>query len=413
MNRTEFKKAIFATVVCNSLVWYDYALYGSLISIISVLFFPSANYTTQIISAFGVFAVGFLMRPLGSLFFGHIGDKYGRRIALFLSVISMSLPVGLIAILPTYQRIGIASTIILVIIRAIQGFSLGGEAGNAVYLIEYSPKNRRGFFGSFEVLSAVIGALLSTIVIAICKFLILEENFFNWGWRIPFGIGAIIGIFGTVLRYNVSETPAFKKNKHSEEQLPIYDLFKNYKKKLLIAIGIDSVEETSLYIFLVFINGYIISTSNLCNFIEILHIIFLVILAILTLVFALLSDFIGRKKILLASSVGAILLSYPIFILLNSQDFWQVIISQILLVIIIGASLGPVSAAVVDMFPTKISYTGLAFSRNVSSALFGGLAPTICIYLVKFTGNSNSAALYLIFSGLIGLISLYFFKEKK
>lgn len=434
MNIREFRKAIITTVICNSLVWYDYALYGSLIEIISQLFFPAGDKITLLISAFTVFAIGFIMRPVGSLFFGHIGDKHGRKLALIISVISMSIPAFLIAILPTYKTIGISATASLILIRMLQGFSLGGEAGNAVFLIEHSPKKLHGFFGSFEVLSAVIGAIFSTIMVALFRKLLGVEQFLAWGWRIPFLIGALIGALGTILRFQVAESPAYREELLKEKEqhsLPFHNIFKNYKKKLLIAIGIDSIEEASLYVFLIFIGSYIANFTNVNSvsssgsiskeaaqaFFEETQLLFLIALGALTLFFAYLSDIWGRKPVLMFSAIMLLVFSYPIFYLLelgvNGGSMWNIIVSETLLIIIIAASLGPVSTTVVEMFPANVTYTGLAFSRNIASALFGGFAPSACIFLIKITGNNNAAAFYLMFCACIGIISLLFLKKVK
>ena len=377
------------------------------------MFFPDYGTDTQIFLVFGVFAAGFISRPLGSLFFGHIGDKYGRRFALFFSVILMSAPVGLVAVLPTYQQVGIAATFCLTIIRILQGFALGGEAGNAVFLMECSPKNRIGFYGSFEVISALIGAFLSTLVILICKLQIGDKGFEQWGWRLPFLFGAAVGILGSFLRYQTKESPEFIKKKELTLKLPAKQLFAKHKTALLTAIGIDGLEEASLYMFLIFIQGYF--ATNLAqvstSFLHYSHILLLILLAALTLCSALLSDLVGRVKVLFFAFAFAIFASYPALIILDSGSLLGFIAGQIIIVIIIAFSLGPISAAVFEILPTEVSYTGLALSRNISAAVFGGLAPTFCMLLTQVTKSKASAGFYLVFCGIIGIASLTFFKK--
>lgn len=410
----KLKKAILSTIICNSLVWYDYALYGSLITIIGQLFFPQSSHLINLIEAFGVFAVGFIMRPVGAMIFGHFGDTRSRKYALLFSIISMTIPMLLIALLPTYQAIGITAPILLIAVRIIQGLALGGEAGNAAFLIEYSPPHCRGFVCSFEVLSAVIGSIASIIAISICKIIIPQDAFYVWGWRIPFILGIIFGIIGSTLRYFTDESPAYEKSKKSQSgsSYPIKEVITNYKKKFFIAIGIDSVEEATLYVFLIYF--YFLTNDQLIGniYIEISHFVSMIILAILTIYSAIISDRYGRKKVMLTTFIALFFLAYPMLWLLTQNNVTSVIIGQLILVSLTAASLGPVSAAALELFPISYRYTGFAVSRNISAALFGGMAPSICIFLVHITGYKTSVSFYLMFVALIGIISFLFVKDR-
>ncbi len=408
------KKVIVSTVVCNSLIWYDYALYGSLITIIGKLFFPSDNEFISLIEAFGVFTVGFIMRPIGAILFGHVGDTLSRKYALLFAIVSMTVPMLLIAFLPTYESIGVLAPILLIIVRLIQGLALGGEAGNAAFLIEYSPDNKRGFVCSFEVLSAVIGAIASTLVITMCRSLMSVELFYDWGWRLPFIFGIIIGILGTVLRYKTDESPTYQQAKQNKPDniSPIKRIIKSHKKNFLVAIGIDSVEEATLYVFLIFFYFLLNETHADSTYISVSHLASLVILAILTLFFAALSDKYGRKKVMLTNFILLFCTAYPMFWLLTQESFILLMIGQLILVTITAASLGPVSAAALELFPMAVRYSGFATSRNVAAALFGGMAPTISAFLIHFTGEKISASFYLMFVALVGIISFMFFQDK-
>lgn len=226
-------KVILSSLICNTLLWYDHMLFGHLVNIIGGVFFPSDDQLTSVLKAFGVFAVGFLMRPIGAAIFGHIGDKHGRRVALLLSIILMTLSTVLIAFVPGYQNIGILASILLVCLRLLQGISLGGEAGNAPFLIEHAPKNKKGFFGSIEVLSAILGSILSLIVVLICKKV---SDFESWGWRLPFIFSLGMGLVSIYMRYILDESPEYKKQKKPSE-LPLKELLSNYKKPFLNISG--------------------------------------------------------------------------------------------------------------------------------------------------------------------------------
>ena len=408
------RKILLSTVICNSLIWYDYALYGSLIVIISKLFFPLDNSFISLIEAFGVFAIGFVMRPIGAILFGHVGDTHSRRYALLFAIVSMTIPMLFIAFLPTYESIGIFAPILLIFARLTQGLALGGEAGNAAFLIEYAPNNRRGFICSFEVLSAIIGSIMSIIVITTCKAIMSQEAFYEWGWRIPFIFGIIIGIIGTILRYITSESPIYQKSKNlnTDNAYPLKQIIKGHKKNFFTAIGIDAVEEASLYVFLIFFYFLINDSYANHHYVAISHLFFMLVLAALTMFFAAISDKYGRKKVMLIAFIALFFISYPILWMLTQENLYLVIMGQLILVIIIGATLGPVSAAALELFPISIRYSGFAISRNISAAIFGGMAPITCAFLIHVTGYKTAASLYLTFVALVGIISMLFFKDK-
>lgn len=412
----EFKKVLSSTILCNVLVWYDYALYGALIDVIKHNFFPINNEYTQLMAVFATFAIGFVMRPIGSLFFGHVGDKYGRKKALMHSIITMSFPVLIISVIPDYSSIGILAPVLLILTRMVQGFSLGGEAGNAVFLLEYSPIKIRGLISSFEVLSAIIGATLASIVVKFLQIAMDESLFFSWGWRIAFFVGSFLGIAGTFMRHRTKESPLFAQKLTTSDVLdfPVASLFKSYKKKLLFAIGIDSVEEATLYVFLVFFASYVSPEIINQPFMQAMQVVLLILLGVLTLFFAYLSDIIcSRVKVLMFASVLLLFASYPIFWAFMQDSVFYVLIGEVVLVTVIGASLGPVSAIVAEIFPAEIRYSALAVSRNISSTVFGGFAPMICLFLINITENKASVFLYFTLVSLVGIFSLFFVRATK
>lgn len=363
--------------------------------------FPSDDQLTSVLKAFGVFAVGFLMRPVGAAIFGHIGDKHGRRVALLLSIILMTLSTVLIAFVPGYQSIGILASILVVCLRLLQGISLGGEAGNAPFLIEHAPKNKKGFFGSIEVLSAIFGSVLSLIAVLICKKV---SDFESWGWRLPFIFSLAMGLISIYVRYILDESPEYKRQKNPSK-LPLKELLNNYKKPVLISIGIDLVENASLYIYLVFFNVLTnkILTVN-THFNHIVEILSQIALGGLTILFAILSDKVGREKVMKFAFIAFVIVSYPVFFqcYVVAITCWH----TFSFIIPIAASLGPVSALMCELFPTKVRYSGFGLSRNIAAGFFGGLAPFICTTIIKVTGQETSASFYMIFCALIGLVAI-------
>lgn len=396
----QITKVVLSSLVCNTLLWYDHMLFGHLISVIGSVFFPSSDQLTSILKAFGVFAVGFLMRPIGAAIFGHIGDKYGRRIALLISIILMTLSTVLIAFVPGYQTIGILASILVVCLRLMQGISLGGEAGSAPFLIEHAPQNKKGFFGSIEVLSAIFGSILSLVVVLICKEI---SDFESWGWRLPFIFSLVMGLISIYARYMLDESPEYKKQEKPSE-LPLKELLSDYKKPFLISIGVDIVENSSLYIYLVFFSILAGTANSYLN--HVVEILSQIALGGLTILCAILSDRIGREKVMKFAFVAFVIVSYPVFSMLCSGNFLLVILAHILFIIPIAASLGPVSALMCELFPTKIRYSGFGLSRNIAAGFFGGLAPFICTMIISITGQETSASFYMISCALIGLIAI-------
>lgn len=398
----QITKVILSSLICNTLLWYDHMLFSHLISIIGGVFFPSDDKLVSILKAFGVFAVGFLIRPIGAAIFGHIGDKYGRKIALFLSIILMTLSTVLIAFVPGYQKIGVLASILVVCLRLLQGISLGGEAGNAPFLIEHAPKNKRGFFGSIEVLSAILGSILSLIAVLVCKKV---SDFESWGWRLPFVFSFVMGLISIYMRYILDESPEYKRQEKPCE-LPLKELLNSYKKPFLISVGVDIVENASLYIYLAFFN-VLASTIN-TQFNHTIEILNQIALGGLTILFAILSDKVGRERVMKFAFVTFIIVSYPVFSMILSG---LTIMAHVLFIIPIAASLGPVSALMCELFPTKVRYSGFGLSRNIASGFFGGLAPFICTTIVKVTGQGALASFYMIFCAFIGLVAILQIKE--
>ena len=412
MEKGKVRRAVLSTIVCNSLVWYDYILFGSLAGTIGELFFPPDDHYSGLLSSFCVFAVGFCMRPFGASIFGHIGDRYGRRAALIISTGAMTLPIGFMCIIPTYSSMGMLAPSLLVLCRLVQGLALGGEAGNATFLIEHSKKNRAGLFGSFEVLSAVLGSVFSLGIIMVAKHF-TGDTFAVWGWRIPFVVGFVVGIISIFVRTKVGESPAYEQHAASEEGVvksPIRHLFRHYNRPLILAICIDCIENCSFHIFMVFFISYVSSLNHASSISsispEMIEIVSVLISGVLTVTFGALSDFWGRKAVMGTAAAALLVLALPVFWLLSQDSTLCVILGYLIFAVPFAATLGPSSAAMSELFPTGVRYTGFGIARNVSSALGGGVAPALCTWLMQATGWKLAPGLLVMFWAVIALIAL-------
>ncbi|MDF1757218.1 MAG: MFS transporter [Legionellaceae bacterium] len=410
-----FYRLILPSIIGNVLEWFDFSLYGYFAPIIARLFFPSSNQYHALLATFGIFAVGFLMRPLGALIFGYYGDRFGRKITLSVAVILMAIPTTLIGCLPTYEQIGILSPILLTIFRLLQGLAVGGEfAGSAVYITEHAPDNRRGMYGSLVMFSAFFGILLGSGMGALITGLLSIEDMDHWGWRIPFMMGLLLGFFGYYLRSKMPETPIFLKMKALNTVLenPIREAVTMAWLPMLISLGITFLPTMSFYLIFLYLSSYMttflhisLHLSLITNTLNMLGIIVLIPCV------GWLSDQIGRKPVLYLGAIGFILFSYPLFLLLQQATMLSVMLAQFCFAILISFAYAAIPTTLVELFSTKIRYTGVSLSYNVASSVFGGSAPLISVYLISKLKNTMAPSFYLIFAGIIMFVFISLIKE--
>jgi len=406
------KKIVISGMIGNALEWYDYALYAQFAYIIGEKFFPKTEFVE--ILTFAVFAAGFVVRPLGGVLFGQIGDRMGRRMALVIGIIMMAVPTAGIGVLPSYEMIGIAAPIMLVIIRLIQGFSLGGEfSGCIAYIVEHSPPERKGLAGSASFVSMCIGIMLGMAVAQAFKHFLSTEDLLSWGWRIPFIAGLFIGLVGLYIRSHLSESPIYKAAKAQGllSRTPLRETLSKYWRETLLAVLLYINVCAPFYTITVFIRNYMINLgypehqeSMICGLI-------LLVMTIALPISAHISDRIGRKPVIIWSSVALIISIYPVFLALHTMNYTLAILSQMLFAAIVGFYMGPVPTLLVELFPTRVRFTGVAISYNLSVAIFGGTIPIIGASLYKFTGEQISFAYYLTALAILSFCSLYFYKE--
>lgn len=405
-------KVVAAAGFGNALEWFEYVLYAQFSSIIAKNFFPESDIAE--IMAMAVFATGFFARPLGAIIFGNIGDTYGRKTSLIISIITMAVPTAAIGLLPTYQSIGILAPITLIIMRLLQGFSLGGEfSGCIAYVVEHSSLKHRGFAGSTAFISMCIGILLGSITYISMKHYMNHEDLVEWGWRLPFIGGMFIGLLGLYIRLKLSESPLYKAAKASKSlsKSPLRELFSKHWKDLLMGIAIYITVTTPFFTCTVYIEKFMNNIGYTQEQSGIVAAAILITMIVTFPISAKISDIIGRKPILLTGAVGIILVTWPVFIVTNQMNFTNTLLIHILYSGVVAWYMGPVPTVLVELFPTRVRLTGVALSYNLSAAIFGGTAPMVALVLHKWTGDALSISYYIVALAMFTLFILRSFKE--
>ncbi len=407
------KKTFFAGMIGNVLEWYDFVVYGFLAAIIGKLFFPSGNATVELLKSFAVFAVGFLMRPVGAILFGYIGDKFGRKKALTISIIMMALSTTAIGLLPTYETIGILAPVLLVILKLVQGLSVGGEYTTSVsFLVEHAPQDKRGLYGSVGILGAVAGILLGSASGAFITKVLTEQQLYSWGWRVLFFTGVLLGIIGYYVRKHIDETPKFLELEYEEIKSPLKRLFTEGRKELLKTFALSTFQAVGFYTIFVYIASHLSVFVKFPKSVALtINTVSMIILALLIPVFGWLSDKIGRKPIILFSTFASFLLSYPLFKFISSGSFENALIGQVVFALITAGFMAVLPTTLVEIFPTPIRNSGYSIGYNLPFAIFGGTSPLIATYLIKLTGDLASPAYYLMFAAAVAFTAGLFLKE--
>lgn len=404
---------MLASFIGTSIEWYDFFLYGTAAAIVfGKLFFPSLDPLAGTMASFGTYAVGFFARPLGGIVFGHYGDKLGRKSVLVTTLTLMGLSTFLIGVLPTYDQIGPWAPLLLVVLRSIQGFGVGGEWGGAVLLaVEHGHHGSRGFYGSSAQAGVPAGMLLANGAFAAAAAL-PEEHFLSWGWRVPFLAGALLLAMGLFIRLRILETPLFAKaqSERKTAQMPVLELIRKYPRNLLLAMGARFAENACFYVFTVFIYTYIRERADLgisrdTVFYGVLIASALQLFSIPG--FAALSDRIGRRPVYLCGAMFTGLFAFPFFWLVDTGQPVLICLALVLGLTGIASMYGPQAAFLSEMFGTSVRYSGASLGSQLAAPLAGGLAPLISTYLLgQFDKQPWPIALYMIGMVLITFCSV-------
>ncbi len=414
LNRAR-KKAVVAAVIGNFIEWYEFTIYGLLAVVIAPLFFPAENALVSLMATFAVFGVAFVMRPIGALFFGSIGDRVGRRNTLAVVIILMSGATFLIGLLPTYATIGIFAPLLLLLARMVQGFAVGGEFGGATaFMVEYAPEGKRGLYGSWQFFTQGASLAVGLLLVIGLTAAVSEEALSSWAWRVPFLIALPMGLIGLYIRLKLEDTPAFQavKEHSGVERAPLKQTLRIHGKNLLKIVGL-TWPLTGLVYLLIFAPTYLsqqvgvpISLAYTAVVLGMLSWIVVVLLS------ALLSDRLGRRKpFLVASPVLTAVVIVPVFMLLETASFPAIALALVVVGCVIGLASGVYAAAMCEVFPTNVRYSSLSLGYSVAVAIFGGSTPFIFTALLAATGNPLSPAFYLAAAGLVGLVAALTFPE--
>ncbi len=407
-------RTVIAGAVGNVMEWYDFGLFGFFAPTLAVLFFPKEDRLASLAGTFGVFATGFLMRPLGGVLFGRLGDRVGRKRALELSVLLMASSTTLLGLLPTYATLGPFAAMLLTVVRLLQGLSVGGEyVGSMSFLVEHAPANRRAFVGSWSSFTVVLGSLMGSGVASLATSVLSESQLTSWGWRVPFLAGSLFGVVGLWLRRGVAESPVFLETQKAGglAENPIADVLRHDRRAFFVTLGLTGLSSVGFYIPFVWLASWLsrINTPALPES-QVLaaNTVALFALLVFTPLSGLASDRLGRRPMFLVSAVGYTILSYPIMRYLSHGTLQAAMLGSLAFAAINGVYSGCMAATMVELFPTRTRYTGIAISYNLGQAVLGGTAALVATSLIESTGDNLAPAWYLsACSGVAAVAALF------
>ena len=390
------KKVAVSSFLGNFIEWFDYASYSYFATTIALVFFPSDNHTVAMLQTFGVFALSFVLRPIGALFWGNLGDKKGRKDALAISIMFMSGASFLIGCLPSYAAIGIFAPVLLLLLRMVQGFSASGEyAGAATFLL-------------------LAGSTLATVMTASLS----SDALTSWGWRIPFLMAGPLGLIVHFIRTKLADSPVYasmtealddkQQSVSSTKRVsPLRELFQNHFKAMIISFGACMLNAVGFYTVLTYLPTYLSDTVGMAAA-QSSTITTICLVLYVALVFGMghISDMFGRKKVLIGACVAFIVLTVPAFMVLNTAQFWPVLIVELAMCATLTANDGTLSSYLTETFSTSVRFTGFAFSFNLANAIFGGTAPFIATWLIYATGSSIAPAWYMVAVAAVALVAM-------
>ncbi|MER6709934.1 glycine betaine/L-proline transporter ProP [Streptomyces sp. NPDC000877] len=402
------KRAVKAAALGNAMEWFDFGVYSYIAVTLGKVFFPSGNPTAQLLSTFGAFAAAFLVRPLGGMVFGPLGDRVGRQKVLALTMIMMAAGTFAIGLIPSYATIGVGAPILLLVARLVQGFSTGGEyAGASTFIAEYAPDKRRGFLGSWLEFGTLAGYIGGAGLVTLMTALLSADDLTSWGWRIPFLIAGPMGIIGLYLRLRLEETPAFAaevdKAEKDRPKVPLREMITGQWRALLLCVGLVLVFNVTDYMLLSYMPSYLTGQLHYDETHGLLVVLGVMALMMIVQPFAgALTDRVGRRPVIAAGCAGFLLLSVPALLLIREGSLLAVALGMGALGLLLVCFTASMPSALPALFPTKVRYGSLSIGFNVSVSLFGGTTPLVVTALIGATGNMMMPAYYMMAAAVIG-----------
>ncbi|WP_413966446.1 MFS transporter [Actinacidiphila polyblastidii] len=421
--------AVGAAALGNTMEWFDFGVYAYLAGTLGKVFFPSGSSSTQVVSTFATFAAAFLVRPLGGLVFGPLGDRIGRQKVLAVTMIMMAASTLAVGLLPTYAAVGLLAPLLLLLCRLVQGFSTGGEyAGATTYIAEYAPDRRRGFLGSWLDFGTFVGYSLGSGLVTVLTLTTGADGLERWAWRIPFLVAGPLGVIGLYMRLKLEDTPAFKDEVAQAARAEagggpveearqsgggrLKEIFTGHWQAILICMGLVLLYNVTNYMVTSYLPTYMTSTLDFGDTTAQVLVLATMLLVVLTITLVgRTSDRWGRRPVFMSGSIALIALSVPAFLLIRQGGIALPAVGCAILGLLLVTFAGTSAATLPALFPTRIRYGALSIAFNISVSLFGGTTPLFASALVDLTGDDMVPAYYLMVAGLVGFVSTLFLHE--
>ncbi len=402
MTRTFSKRSFFAVSLGTMIEYYDYSILAIFLPLISPLFFPGATAYDSLVKGFYALLIASIARPLGGLFFGHIGDKFGRKKALMCSMYGIAIATILMGMTPSYLSIGMWAGVMLILTKSVQLFCFGGEYNGAgIYVVEHAQNKNEALIGSLLTATMMVGSLFSSLI----AYVTTLDGMPDWSWRVAFFVGGAIGIFGIIYRKNLIESPHFQAASSSQHHLKA--LIKHYPSQLVAGIFIGGFATVPFTTVITFLNPVLMTQGIFTKQTLMLLQSFLIVIAIFTLVIAgRIADKKSPESVMKFGALSLVLLAFPLLWVIDQSDFYLVVIAQMILIIINEVLLGPSNACLKNLFPMPFRYRGASLSFTLGLSIIGGLTPVVENYLYQLTGSLMSVAIWLMLIGLGAYISI-------
>ncbi|UNO43639.1 glycine betaine/L-proline transporter ProP [Streptomyces sp. MST-110588] len=441
-DRPLVRRAVTAAALGNTMEWFDFGVYAYLAATMGKVFFPSSSPGAQVVSTFATFAAAFLVRPLGGLVFGPLGDRVGRQRVLAATMIMMAISTFAVGFLPTYATIGFTAPLLLLLCRLVQGFSTGGEyAGATTYIAEYAPDKRRGFLGSWLDFGTFVGYSLGSGLVTVLTAVLGADGLESWGWRIPFLVAGPLGLIGLYMRLKLEETPAFQRETEQAQQAAasaadqdgdrdgdgeetpveaarqsgkgrLKEIFTRHWQAVLICMGLVLLYNVTNYMVTSYLPTFMTATLGQDDTTAQLLVLGTMIVVALTITtVGRTSDRWGRRPVFMWGSVALIAFAYPAVVLIRQNGILMPALGCLILGLLLVCFAGTAASTLPALFPTRLRYGALSIAFNISVSLFGGTTPLVASALVEATGSEMVPAYYLMAAGVIGLISAFFLHE--